>query len=63
MIHSVDPKLKSIRDKVDSGERLSFDDGYYCTIPRFPSTTSGNWPMWSANESMATLPTTISTHI
>lgn len=27
MIHSVDPKLKSIRDKVDSGERLSFDDG------------------------------------
>ena len=27
MIYSVDPRLKSIRDKVESGERLSLDDG------------------------------------
>lgn len=27
MIYSVDPRLKSIREKVESGERLSFDDG------------------------------------
>lgn len=27
MIHSVDPKLKAIREKVEAGERLSFDDG------------------------------------
>ena len=33
MIHSVDPKLKSIRDKVDSGERLSFDDCLLYTSP------------------------------
>ena len=27
MLHSIDPKLKPIRDKVEAGERLSFDDG------------------------------------
>ncbi len=27
MIHTVHPKLKSIRDKVEAGERLSLDDG------------------------------------
>ena len=27
MIYSVDPRLKSIRDKVESGERLTFEDG------------------------------------
>ena len=27
MIYSVDPKLKPIREKIEAGERLSFDDG------------------------------------
>ncbi|MBL8890273.1 MAG: aminofutalosine synthase MqnE [Planctomycetaceae bacterium] len=27
MLHSVDPRLKSIRDKVEAGQRLSLDDG------------------------------------
>ncbi|MCP4775766.1 MAG: aminofutalosine synthase MqnE, partial [Planctomycetaceae bacterium] len=27
MIFSVDPRLKPIRDKIESGERLSLDDG------------------------------------
>jgi aminodeoxyfutalosine synthase len=27
MISTIDPKLKAIRDKVEAGERLSFDDG------------------------------------
>ena len=27
MIHSVSPQLKSIRDKVENDQRLSFEDG------------------------------------
>lgn len=36
MIFSVDPKLKAIRDKVEAGERLSFDDGLLMYEPDTP---------------------------
>jgi aminodeoxyfutalosine synthase len=36
MLHSIDPKLKAIRDKVEAGERLSFDDGLLMYDPEVP---------------------------
>ena len=36
MIFTVDPRLKSIRDKVEAGERLSFDDGVLMYDPDIP---------------------------
>ncbi len=36
MLHSIDPKLKAIRDKVEAGERLSFDDGLLMYEPDVP---------------------------
>lgn len=36
MIHSVDPRLQAIREKVEAGERLSFDDGMLMYDPEIP---------------------------
>jgi aminodeoxyfutalosine synthase len=36
MLHSIDPKLKAIRDKIEAGERLSFDDGLLMYDPEVP---------------------------
>ncbi len=36
MIYSVDPRLQSIRDKVESGERLSLEDGLLMYQPDIP---------------------------
>ena len=36
MIYSVDPRLNSIRDKVESGQRLSMDDGVLMYHPDIP---------------------------
>ena len=36
MIYSVDQRLKTIRDKVESGERLDFDDGMLMYDPEIP---------------------------
>ena len=36
MIYSVDPKLKSIQEKVESGERLSLEDGILMYDPEIP---------------------------
>ncbi|MFM7115176.1 MAG: aminofutalosine synthase MqnE [Planctomycetota bacterium] len=36
MISTIDPKLKAIRDKVEAGERLSFDDGLLMYDPEIP---------------------------
>lgn len=36
MIYSVDPKLKSIQEKVESGERLSLEDGVLMYDPEIP---------------------------
>jgi len=36
MIYSVSPKLKSIREKVEAGERLSFEDGVLMYEPDIP---------------------------
>ncbi|MFO0454389.1 MAG: aminofutalosine synthase MqnE [Planctomycetota bacterium] len=36
MISTIDPKLKAIRDKVEAGQRLSFDDGLLMYDPEIP---------------------------
>jgi aminodeoxyfutalosine synthase len=36
MLHTIHPSLASIRDKVESGERLSFDDGMLLYEPQTP---------------------------
>jgi len=41
MLHSIDPKLKAIRDKVEAGERLSFDDGLLMYDPEVPVNDRG----------------------
>lgn len=36
MLSTIDPKLKAIRDKVEAGQRLSFDDGLLMYDPEIP---------------------------
>jgi aminodeoxyfutalosine synthase len=36
MLTTIDPKLKAIRDKVEAGQRLSFDDGLLMYEPEIP---------------------------
>ena len=50
-------RLKAIRDKVETGQRLSFEDGLAASNSRTTCLRWARWRTWSASGTTATSPT------